>query len=386
MINKIIRKVTENQFLVTSIAFQILLLTTFISRVAFLVILFILVSIILLFKYNNFFSSVSKKEYFFSFLFLTLIYFTTSFKFFGQNVILFHFLVSVISIFSAFIFTRDFNLYYLASKYTLILFQVFILGFVLLEGFDNYPIVVPLENLVKDSSANGITSYSILLQVNFSLISFIYKRKFTFITTFLTLIIALVSYGRGSILSASLILLTNFIVYIFSKSSLKIALLIVSSILIVFIVQYLYSEQIKLFLEANTKLSAGLVDDSRSRIISDYIGRINFKSFFLGAEYGNSIIETEFNGNPHNSYIRAHHIFGLSYLLLIIFVPFIFIFRFNRSLNEIFFSLLLLLILIFRSFSEPIIAPTLLDFYFFAIFFILARNNHNNNIVIRNYE
>ena len=101
-------------------------------------------------------------------------------------------------------------------------------------------------------------------------------------------------------------------------------------------------------------------------MLNAYLHKIDYFESFTGVDYSNTIIEVFYNNNPHNSFIRAHSIFGLPYLGLIFFIPGL-IFIFYKKIKYRFYVSGVLLILFFRTYAEPIMFPSLLDFYYFSI-------------------
>lgn len=67
---------------------------------------------------------------------------------------------------------------------------------------------------------------------------------------------------------------------------------------------------------------------------------MDLKGFLFGVDYFGTSILYEFNSNPHNSFLRAHHIFGFPYLFVIVISPFYFVFNKNRPVKEAFFYFL----------------------------------------------
>lgn len=320
----------------------------------------------------NVFQKLEKVElapivfYFASIVLMTII------NFFTEPIVAYHLFIATIVMITAIIFTRDPIIYYKSSRITLIAFQAVALLYVAYTGLEGYPAIVPYDFMIKNASANGITSYAVLLQVNFSMTRFLLYRKTSIITSLLTLGVALLGYGRGSIIAAFLILLLNLYCTYAIKTKFKFFIYMVITLFLAISVATYYFDEISLFLEANTKLSAGIVDVARSKILSEYIGEMNWTTFFTGASYTYTSVPIEFNGNPHNSFVRAHHIFGLPYLLFAFIFPFYCIFQ-KRKIIELFYFGVATLILFFRIFSEPIVLPTIFDFYFFAMFLIIAK-------------
>jgi hypothetical protein len=334
-----------------------------------------------LIRNTSIFYNLNGEEILVAIIYLATILFGVVVNFFEAPIVAYHLFMITLTLLTAVIFTRNPTIYYYSSKICLITFQIILLLFAVFKGFANFPAEVPFENMIEGASANGVTSYMVLLQLNFLLVRFFLFRKVTFITASITLIVALIGYGRGSIVSAFLILLVCVFVHYSLKNKVKFISYMLASIFFVILVISYYFDEIMLFLNVNTKLGAGIVDIERAQIISEYLGKINWHTFFTGADYTNTSVITEFNGNPHNSFIRAHHIFGFPYLLFVILFPFYSIFK-RKGVLEIFFYTSVLLILFFRAFSEPIIFPTLFDFYFFSMFLLIIRNRSTSLPVI----
>lgn len=278
-----------------------------------------------------------------------------------------HYAVTLIAIAVAFIMTRDREAYLAASRNSLLVVHAAVYAYLFVHGFDNFP----LENMIFDSSSNGITSYLIILQANYSAYNFIVHRRASNVTALLTLIICIVGYGRGSILAGTAIVLINILSYITWKSYLSALMRIVSVLSVVVLVALFYSNDIADFVEANTKIGSGLFDETRERMLNDYSGKIDTVTLITGADYEGTSINTDFRDNPHNSFVRAHHIFGLPYLLALALFP-LALLRVKQDLSVKLFCAAMLIAVIFRSSTEPVLFPTVFDFYFFAFCFGLT--------------
>jgi hypothetical protein len=280
-----------------------------------------------------------------------------------------HYGVVLIAIGAAFVMTRNRELYLLASRYSLLLVQMAVFAYLFVHGWDNFP----LENMIFDSSSNGITSYLIVLQANYCAYNFILHRRAANVTPLLTLIICVVGYGRGSILAGTAIVLINILSYITWKSYASALLRVLAVLLVVLTVALYYSEDIADFVEANTKLGSGLFDETRERMLNDYVAKIDGAALVTGADYDGTSIQTDFRDNPHNSFVRAHHIFGLPYLLALALFP-LALLAVKRDLSVKLYCCGMLLAVMFRASTEPVLFPTVFDFYFFAFCFALTGN------------
>lgn len=321
---------------------------------------------------------ISKYLYFLSLIFIACLVFGLIINGFHYVAVSVHVMIVISVLFFIGFYVQDLADYFRSSRTILLLFQLIVIGVSLKIGFNNFPLIVPLENMIPGSSANGISSYLVVIQVNYMIAKFYYKGKPAYLTTILTLIIALTAYGRGSILASALLLVISFVIGFFSKVRLK-EKIVLTCILICSVMAVLSNlESISLFLEANTKLSNGLVDEHRSKILAEYTQALTWKSIIFGDDYP-YLVERFYNGNPHNSFLRTHHLFGLPLLMCYVILPFTVMWMANTNSKKM-LLFLCFLVVGFRSFSEPIIAPTLLDFYFLSSFFMVPLLDTRSNI------
>ncbi|MGK5033750.1 hypothetical protein [Janthinobacterium sp. LB3P118] len=278
-----------------------------------------------------------------------------------------HYGVSLLSMGAAFVLSRDIDALLAACKYSLLTALAALFAALLVTGLSDFP----LENLIPDSSSNGITSYLIVLQATYSALKFLRHRQASLITASLTLFICIIGYGRGSILASAAIVAINLLSYGSWQPNLRGLRSIALGLGAVFLVSIYFADNIVDFIEANTKIGSGLIDEPRQRILTDYMNKIDWASALTGADYEGTSIESDFNGNPHNSFVRAHHIFGALYLLSLAAFP-LALLRRRLPLPVKAFAGSMLLIMLFRSATEPVLFPTIFDFYFFAFFFALS--------------
>lgn len=277
-----------------------------------------------------------------------------------------HYFVTVLSLLTAFLITRSPNAYFQASRTALYASLGVVSAYLATSGLDSFP----LERMIPDSSSNGITSYLVILQANYCVASYLFRRKLPFMSALLTLGICVVGYGRGSILSTLAIIAVNFITFSLRKSPRHFFAAVGVLVVTAFSLAVAYGDEISYFVEANTKIGSGLYDQHRDSIIKDYSRLIDEDSLLIltGADYKGTVIEADYNNNPHNSYIRAHHIFGLPYLMLMLCFPLLAFARLPGSLRA--YPLALLTVMLFRAATEPILFPTMLDVFYFAVCFV----------------
>lgn len=275
---------------------------------------------------------------------------------------------------------------YLASKalrWTLVSIQLSLLAYVAINiGEDPFP----LDRVLGDAgSSNVVTSFLILIQSAYVAALFVTEKRAAWLTTLCTFLICFIGYGRGSIIAAAMLFLIVFSLLFFenSKNNRQLNFVTKAAFVVAVILSFFYfSGYIVNLVEANTKLGSGLVDDSRLQMISDYIYQIDGVTLMTGAEYQGTSIINEFGGNPHNSFIRAHHLYGLVYLGVLVCISLVAI-VIAGGVGRALLLTSLLCVVNFRAFSEPIIFPTPLDFYYFLIVFLFMRKSRIQSNGIR---
>ncbi|KKB79402.1 hypothetical protein VW29_17735 [Devosia limi DSM 17137] len=309
--------------------------------------------------------------------------------------------------------------YLLASRIVLVCFQISVFVFAMRVGFDDFP----LEKMFSESSSNGITSSLIVLQVNYLAVLFVAKGRVATLTTIATLVLCIVGYGRASVLTALLLMV---VVTIFplplrfnwtamARRAALIAITVCATLFsfgllsvpaVSFMLPWEKSPELgdntspsqapqpqleapQSQLEASqprivgpvvpdieapaerpdigaTKLQSGLYDQARTDMIREYVMGMSGLELIVGRSYEGLSIMDRYNGNPHNSYIRAHHIFGLLYGLVIAAITLAAIFSATPIIDKAFMTALLVALL-FRGFTETLIFPTVFDVVYFGI-------------------
>jgi hypothetical protein len=231
----------------------------------------------------------------------------------------------------------------------------------------------PFAEVIEGSSTNGIPAYMIVIQLFLCVTTFIMTGRAPVVTPALTFLIAFFGNGRGSLVVGSLLVGGSLILNLFPRKvsffyrALLMAISIVAMVEIAIHATDLYD-----YLSRYTKLSVGIEDRNRAAILSSYLEQINPYTFFVGAEYDGTIIDLQYKGNPHISFIRTHSFFGIFALLMALLSPFVVFFSRGRwSLKlPIFFFVTLAVV---RAGSEPILFPTLLDVFYFLMIMMYFR-------------
>lgn len=278
-----------------------------------------------------------------------------------NEVALAHYLVGMSALAAAIVLTRDPKIYLIASRNCLLVAQTTLLAYLWNSGLSE----LPLENLLEHTSSNGITAGLVLLQINYSTMKYLMERRSSLFTASVTLVICVIGYGRGSILGSTGVVVVNLISLLSWRSAWRTMAGFAACVAAALVIYVTHGDALMEFVEINTKIGAGLEDEPRQRMIAEYLERIDAVTFVTGASYQGSSIETEFFGNPHNSYIRAHHLFGLPYLVAMLVFPLLLIGRSGRTVTA--YASGMLLIVLMRAFTEPLLFPTMFDLYYFAV-------------------
>jgi hypothetical protein len=244
----------------------------------------------------------------------------------------------------------------------------------------NYNEIDPIGSIIPWVSRNGITSVLIVCQIIFSFVTYLYNNKFPIISSLAVVIISFYGLGRGSIIVSILLLLYGIFLNISTSKS---KLLKFSSVIVVFgLFFYFSSNSETITLVENieesliqTQFGQGYSDEARTSINKEYISNLDPWKFLFGSSYKNTSIEKYFGGNPHNSFIRLHSYYGIFGIIVLFFLFIsILIAKRNASVKFVLFGLLLLLL--FRAFTEPILFPSSLDLFFLMMIVLFFRKKH----------
>lgn len=361
-----IREYLQPRTMITTALFLIMLVS-FVVQNAILQGVFILSGTGIYILYNNslFRLTDNQKNYLVALVAVCL--FTLPINVFRAPTVALHFLMVLATIAAALAVAKDRRAYAHASFIVLAFAQTAVLAFLASRGTDNFP----LEEMIPDASSNGITSYLVCLQINYCIANLRVNRRMSLITAAITLYICVVGYGRGSILAATGILLVSLL---FAFQFLRRDLAIIATVALGGAAAYLlleYFPAIYAYAEANTKIGSGLFDDSRAAMNQEYLSRLQGLRILFGASYDGTLIDRFYNGNPHNSFIRAHHLFGLGYVILVVLMAARPLMA-RVPLTDKAFYLAMFAILIFRASTEPVLFPTPLDTLYVALFLLIG--------------
>lgn len=246
----------------------------------------------------------------------------------------------------------------------------------------------PLGEIIPGSSTNGLPSYLIVLQVALAISVVIEVGALPVLPAIATFVIAVFGLGRGSILVAALILAFTCIFNIFfgrgpwsGKIFRRWMMVWLGATFIV--CGYLWQAGIFNLHPVEAKWAAmGLSDPHRATMLSDYVSKLNGWSVLFGTDYSGTSIDALYGGNPHNSYIRLHSYYGIVGLCL---VPLsLFAMLASSKCAAIKYAVLVLVLLVLlRATTEPILFPTALDFLYFLYFFMFWKHAPSKSVIGR---
>lgn len=283
-------------------------------------------------------------------------------------------------------------------------FVYWIYVFFVISGFlSNCDDVEPLGAVIPGASTNGLPSYLIVLQIALSLLVLLDKFVLPVISATVTFFIAILGFGRGSVIvSFSVLVFSIFfnLMIVQSKNGYRQVYLLVffSGFVFLAVIGYVFAvgwNQASLLFPgsgvarwicnsvwfpliasgdavndvAGTKWIWGIADPARARMLYDYIGKLDFSGIWFGVNYEGTSIVSDFKGNPHNSYIRLHSHYGLPGLFLVFYSILLLIIS-NKDSYFKFATFFLVFFVLLRAVTEPIIFPTVLDFFYFLYFVV----------------
>lgn len=301
---------------------------------------------------------------------LVLLVSSALFKLDHMGTSLFYLFLVLIVFFFAEIITRDIRAIY-SITYKIYFFSIFLIYFFIYKYWGHKE---PLGMIIPGSSTNGIPAYLIVIQIFLSLAVYSYKRKILVLTPLLTFSVAFFGSGRGSLVVAGLILVVSFIFSFFGDRSVGkytryFYRIIFVAVLALFVINIF---EIFDYILRHTKLNVGLVDANRAQILHSYLEGITTREVLIGKSYIGTLIESNYNNNPHIAYVRLHSFFGIIPLLFVMISPFFFLFWKTTVKSFIMFFTFTSLLLL-RAVTEPILFPTLFDVFYFGIFFLFIR-------------
>jgi hypothetical protein len=169
----------------------------------------------------------------------------------------------------------------------------------------NYGFEVDSESLIGGRS-NLLSATLIKVVCWYCFIMILVGHKEPILVPLVLLIFAIYLGGRSGIVISFGILLIS---ALFRATRSKISLIAIT--LIIPLLAWFFAADIFLDIVDGTRLRHGFEDDIRTEMIKEYINGIGPINLLIGGEFDPSGIIASYGGNPHNSFIRAHQMFGI---------------------------------------------------------------------------
>ena len=223
--------------------------------------------------------------------------------FFNSNLLF----IIIAPIMANWIINNRFNLIILYFTYSLVILYFFNVS------------INDMNDEIMYTSRNYISVILLFHSVLLTIIVYMQTQMTLLTPSFLTLILSVMATGRGGILCSAIFFISMTMLKFHSIGNryFKYALLISFTITIVSCIPSIedyYEDSEYLFRVRN----GGFEDYSREKLLKEYVTNIDAISFFTGCDMSKNAVFRQFEGNPHNSYIRLHSYLGFFMIIPIV--------------------------------------------------------------------
>lgn len=240
----------------------------------------------------------------------------------------------------------------------------------LIYGFD----ASSIDGFFPNSSRNGVSAIAIFLQVFYSAAHFITRGSLPVATAAITFGISVLCHGRAGILVAGLLLAVSAGRHVFGHPHR--AVLGIGAMIMAGIVLYIVPNSIVSDLIAATNFHRRGFESLRFDMIDQYLASLDLRSFLAGVDLSTVPLIAQYNLNPHNSFLRGHAFFGISYLAFLAVLAGVIA---KGLLQRQWVLVFLLMLLLARAFVDITAFFDLLDFVPLFIVYLLAHGVRAGN-------
>lgn len=227
-----------------------------------------------------------------------------------------------------------------------------------------------LHGLYEGVSENYVSVVMIMNVVLINMIEVRQKEQISIVPSIICLFFSLLAVGRSGILCSTLLFLNVLSArwLSFSKGMKWGVFLLVFLPVLGFIVSNIGA--IVRFGEGLTvmeKFSEGGVEShSRNIILNEYLTNMTLENILLGYNYSNNYWFVHYGLNPHNSYIRLHHYFGVLFFVVVFFIlkNLYRLFKQNRFLAGC------VLVILLRAYTDMLLFLYIYDFVLLSLLLI----------------
>lgn len=243
--------------------------------------------------------------------------------------------------------------------------SIFILVVSLASGFDRDS----YDQVFEHASRNRLGAYLVITAVSAAIACYWERGRVVVYPSVIALLLSLPLYGRASIISSFMF----FAVSIIARFGLRGAILLQPFFILIVVAFQHWGIWEALISETN--LSRG-IESPRTQMAIGYMANLDLAGFFLGAPMGDIELINQYNGNPHNSFVRLHSLYGVFPIVVILF----FFLRRRHAGWPRLFLLSCCAILVFRISLDTIAFGDYLDHLIFASILALGSRGCGNCI------
>lgn len=221
------------------------------------------------------------------------------------------------------------------------------------------------NDFLYESSRNAVSGIAIILYSTILSIRSFQMIKIGYAPVIFLLIISFMAFGRAGIVFSVFLF---FLTWIYNNPMFSIRSFLFSFVLLVLFGVF-YEDIVGLLLN-KTNFSM-LFDSPRLLMNLEYLSRLDSMGFLMGVDLSTIPVIYDHGGNPHNSFIYLHSIFGVSIVsIFLIFISAVFfVFSKHRSIASFCLAVMLL-----RAFFDISFLGGSLDLLFFIVFILLVEN------------
>lgn len=235
------------------------------------------------------------------------------------------------------------------------------------------------ESIHEGTSSNGFTTLLVLLLSFYLINNATYWTFADFAISCSSLYLCVYGYGRGSVASCILVLvafavkvlrlnLPNLFVKLKLGKSLIFLALCCSFLLLMLlsIDSFTLVETYTKFRFNDSSILGSLRDTTREAALLDYFKNLDFFSVLFGNDSPSLYFHKELNGNPHNSFLNSHRMFGIFYILAAVFLTF----KLNAHSNSSTIppeKYIITIVIFMRILTEPFLFGSPLDVLLFSV-------------------
>ena len=219
-----------------------------------------------------------------------------------------------------------------------------------------------LMGVFPEMSWNYVSVVMIMNTIIVYLIEKNERLKISFTPAFLCLLTSLLATGRSGIL-CSLLLFLFVLHYKWKYISLAKKWMLFFLLLLPFISIIIYNINtiIQFFghLTIMEKFTErGIDSPSRGIMIREYLANLSLKNILLGYNFNNNYWFIHYGLNPHNSYIRLHYYFGISFFVVVSFILY-----YSKKLfksDKLLFGFVIVILI--RAYTDTVLFQYIYDF------------------------